>query len=102
MTKTQTPTADAIKHMVRNHDYQAARVAVLLAAIQGRATCLPAGARDNHTARVLVDDTEVGQASSLMHYVREMSDSTRQMFGERRLVAGYDHQLTPALRALTV
>lgn len=42
------------------------REIVLTAAADGRATYLPAGARDNTTARVLIDGVEVGQASSLL------------------------------------
>jgi hypothetical protein len=94
----QTPSADAIRAMVKCHNYNGARVGVLLAADQGRATYLPAGARDNATARVLVDGTEVGQASSLMHYVRE--ELTGTMFGERKLLVGYKHDLPEGLRHL--
>jgi hypothetical protein len=46
------------------------RVRVRDAAAQGRATYLPAGARDNATAMVLIDGTPVGQASTCMTFVR--------------------------------
>jgi hypothetical protein len=69
------------------HNYSAARRMVLTAAREGRAELMPAGARDHKTARVLIDGQDVGQASVLTHYVRELpSDS---MFGLRKLVEEY-------------
>ena len=52
-----------------NHEQQ--RIDVLNAAREGRATYLPAGARDNSTAQVFIDGQLIGQASTLMHFVRE-------------------------------
>lgn len=78
-------------------DYDALRVAVLAAAREGRATYLPAGARDNATAQVFIDGELIGQASTLMHYVREDPDATSR-YQEVKLVAGYDHQIPERLR----
>jgi hypothetical protein len=83
--------AQAVIDAVAVHNYPAARLSVLIAAREGRAQYLPAGARDNATARVLIDGTEVGQASVLMHYVREQSNGT--MYGIRPIIEGYAHQL---------
>lgn len=80
------PTPANVRGMVKAHNYNHARLAVLVAAKQGRATYLPAGARDNATARVLIDGIEVGQASSLMHHVRE--GKANSTFGERPLIEG--------------
>lgn len=77
-------------------DYNALRREVLIAARQGRASYLPAGGRDNKTALVLIDGEVVGQASTLMHYVREAPDAPR--FGESILLPGYDHQIPEDLR----
>jgi hypothetical protein len=77
-------------------DYQQLRRDVLQAAREGRATYLPAGARHNATAQVFIDGNLIGQASSLMHYVRVADDSPR--FGESALIPGYDHQIPANLR----
>jgi hypothetical protein len=77
-------------------DYQQLRRDVLHAAREGRATYLPAGARHNATAQVFIDGNLIGQASSLMHYVRVADDTTR--FGESKLIPGYDHQIPANLR----
>ncbi|MFZ2526643.1 MAG: hypothetical protein WAX14_03160 [Rhodococcus sp. (in: high G+C Gram-positive bacteria)] len=76
-------------------DYNALRVRVLEAAYEGRATYLPAGARDNRTAEVFIDGERIGQASSLCHYVRPEAGRT---FQEVKLVPGYDHQIPQHLR----
>lgn len=81
-------------------DYNALRAEVLAAAREGRATYLPAGARDNRTAQVFIDGELVGQASTCMHYVREdpTAPASATMFGERPLIPGYDHQIPKHLR----
>lgn len=79
-------TASTIRVCVATRDYSAAREAVLHAAREGRAQLLPAWARDNRTARVLVDGEDVGQASTLCHYVREAPSVEGRMFGTRRLL----------------
>lgn len=79
-------------------DYDALRAAVLVASREGRATCLPAGARDNATAQVFIDGELIGQASTLMHYVREDPASTTSRYQEVKLVPGYDHQIPEQLR----
>jgi hypothetical protein len=78
-------------------NYEQLRIDVLTAAREGRATYLPAGARDNATAEVYIDGALVGQASTLMHYVREDPDNTSR-FGECKLIPGYDHQIPERLR----
>lgn len=55
------------------------------AAAEGRATYLPAGARNNATALVLIDGEIVGQASTCMHKVRHDFD-TYTRFGESKLL----------------
>ncbi|MCV7256862.1 hypothetical protein H7J86_32270 [Mycobacterium hackensackense] len=77
-------------------NYNALRRQLLLAARHGRASCLPAGGRDNKTALVLIHGEAVGQASTLMHYVREAPDAPR--FGKSILLPGYDHQIPEELR----
>jgi hypothetical protein len=77
-------------------DYNSLREEVLQAAREGRATYLPAGARDNATAQIFIDGKLIGQASSLAHYVRLADDAPR--FGESALVPGYDHQIPEHLR----
>lgn len=76
----------------------AMRRRVLEAAREGRATYLPAWARDNATARVLIDGEEVGQASTVAHYVRQAPDAP-SVFGERALLPEYDRHLPRDLRA---
>lgn len=76
----------------------AARRRVLEAAREGRATYLPAWARENSTARVLIDGEEVGQASTLAHYVRQDSDAP-SVFGEKPLLPEHDRHLPRDLRA---
>lgn len=88
---SETLRPEAVRAMVERYDYSRARHSVLAAARQGRATYLPAGARDNDTARVLIDGVEVGQASVLMAYVRE--DLTGGTYQERKLLEGWDWQL---------
>lgn len=78
-------------------NYEQQRIDVLNAAREGRATYLPAGARDNATAQVFIDGELIGQASTLMHFVREDPANTT-MFGERKLLPGYDHQIPERLR----
>ncbi|MFA5712334.1 hypothetical protein [Mycolicibacterium sp.] len=80
-----------------NIDYDALRELVLIAARQGRATYLPAGARDNTTAQVYIDGELVGQASTVMHYVREDPENTSR-YGESKLIPGYDHQIPDRLK----
>lgn len=67
---------------------QTMRDVVTEAARNGKATYLPAGARDNATAIVLIDGVNVGQASTLMHGVKiDPSDpASKTMFGECRLI----------------
>lgn len=77
-------------------EYDKLRHEVLIAAREGRATYLPAGARDNATARVLIDGIEVGQASTCMHYVRTVDNGS--VFGERQIVEGYFHQIPERYR----
>jgi hypothetical protein len=55
-----------------NDEYGLLRLRVLDAAVEGRATYLPAGARDNATAMVLIDGEPVGQASTCMTFVRRV------------------------------
>lgn len=76
-------------------DLMELRTMVLTAAREGRATYLPAGARDNSTALVLVDGAIVGQASVVGHFVRAQQTST---FGECPLVPVPDFQLPARLR----
>lgn len=78
-------------------NYEQLRIDVLNAAREGRATYLPAGARDNTTAQVFIDGELIGQASTLMHFVREDPDNTTR-FGEPKLIPGYDHQIPERLR----
>ncbi|ART70449.1 hypothetical protein BTO20_19445 [Mycobacterium dioxanotrophicus] len=78
-------------------NFEQLRIDVLNAAREGRATYLPAGARDNHTAEVYIDGQLVGQASTVAHFVREDPESTTR-FGERKLLPGYDHQIPERLR----
>ncbi|WP_195173693.1 hypothetical protein [Mycobacteroides abscessus] len=68
--------------------YNELRETVRQAAADGRATYLPAGARDNATARVLIDGEEVGQASTCMHLVRldPADPNYGRHFGEQRLI----------------
>ena len=65
----------------RNYGY--ARKLVRAVAGQDRAHYLPAGARDNLNAVVLVDGVQVGQASVLMHLCR--IDPITSMFGPNLL-----------------
>ncbi|HMH59032.1 MAG TPA: hypothetical protein VK537_07610 [Galbitalea sp.] len=53
-----------------NDEYGDLRIRVRDAAREGRATYLPAGARDNAVAMVLIDGEPVGQASTCMTFVR--------------------------------
>lgn len=78
------------------HDYAARRRHVLEAAREGRAQLLPAGARDNLVARVLIDGKDFDQASSVCHYVRE--EASRGAYGVRKLIPGYDHQIPDYLK----
>lgn len=78
-------------------NYEQLRIDVLQAAREGRATYLPAGARDNATAQVFIDGELIGQASTVAHYVREDPSNTTT-FGERKLLPGYDHQIPERLR----
>lgn len=78
-------------------NFEQLRIDVLNAAREGRATYLPAGARDNRTAEVYIDGKLVGQASTVAHYVREDPDNATR-FGERKLLPGYDHQVPEGLR----
>lgn len=79
-------------------DYPALREEVLVAARQGRATYLPAGARGNATAQIYIDGVLVGQASTVGHYVREAPDASASRFAEIALVPGFDHQIPERLR----
>ena len=82
---TGSDTARNIRTCVVAHNYTAARVAVLHAAREGRAQLLPAWARNNNTARVLIDGEDVGQASTLCLYVREVAEVGWGTFVTRRL-----------------
>lgn len=66
-------------------DWTALRSMVREAAAEGRATYLPAGARSNPTALVLVDGLVVGEAASLMHLVRHDMETYSQ-WGESKLL----------------
>lgn len=66
-------------------DYNALREYVAEAAAEGRATFLPAGARDNATALILVDGEVVGEAVTVGHLVDIDLDTPASVFGERRL-----------------
>lgn len=66
-------------------------------ALVGRATYLPAGARDNATALILVDGETVGQMSSLGHFVREEGG---KVYGEQKLLPNYPAWLPDDLRAM--
>jgi hypothetical protein len=77
-------------------DHTQTREMVLAAAREGRATYLPAGARDNDTALIFVDGKEVGQASVVGHYVVPVSDA--RTFGERALQPGPAFTLPERLR----
>lgn len=88
-------------------NYGHVRRRVLAAAREGRATLVPAGARHNGTALILIDGEEVGQASQYGHYVREDPDQKLPTiagrkyndFSERRLIPHYDHSLPREERA---
>lgn len=80
-------------------DYQTLRERVLSAARNGRATYLPAGSRHNATALVFIDGELIGQASTLMHYVRVATDAPR--FGESVLLPEYEHNLPAWLRVIS-
>lgn len=67
-----------------NH-YEQLRAQVLEAAREGRATLIPAGARDNATALVAIDGQVIGQATQLCHRVRETPGQGAGTFGERLL-----------------
>lgn len=73
------------------------REAVLQAAREGRATFLPAYARDNTVAMVLIDGAPFGSASVVEHYVTPAD--TGRTFGEVPLVPLPDYQLPEHLRA---
>lgn len=79
-------------------DWNQIRRDVLVAAAEGRATYLPAGARHNATALIFVDGVEVGQASVVGHYVRAVDGAARH--GEVALVPGYRWALPEGLRHL--
>jgi hypothetical protein len=69
-------------------DFEDRRQAVAEAAALGLAYKLPAGARDNDTARVLIDGVEVGQMSVLGHRVTECGPDgypKSGVYGLRRL-----------------
>lgn len=76
---------------------EAIRRRVLEAAREGRATYLPAWARDNATARVFIDGKEVGQASAVAHYVRQAPDAP-SVFGEQVLLPEHERHLPRDLR----
>lgn len=59
------------------------RAEVAEAIVEGRATYLPAGARDNATARILVDGVEVMQASM---FTEPLFYRSRGTFGETALM----------------
>lgn len=84
------------KKAVHPHDYNARRAFVLAMAREGRAQLLPAGARDNTVARVLIDGEDFGAASTVCHFVREGVSTTA--YGLRNLIPGYDHQIPNSLR----
>ena len=96
---TASDTARTIRVCVATHDYTTAREAVLYAAREGRAQLLPAWARNNNTARVLVDGEDVGQASTLCHYVREVAEVGWGTFCTRRLEPERDIFLPARLKA---
>lgn len=79
-------------------NYNALRKRVLHAAREGRATLIPAGARDNATAQVCIDGEVIGQASSLCHFVREDATQGRAVFAERVLVPAPEWALPVRLR----
>ena len=68
-----------------NDEYGKLRARVRDAAREGRATFLPAGARGNATAMVLIDGEPVGQAVTCMDFVR-CDLTTYSRFGESRLL----------------
>ena len=72
----------------------AKREMITQAIAEGRATYLPAGARDNHTALILVDGAVVAQGSLMETYPDPAATST---FQEVRLVAreAYFRALNP-------
>ena len=72
----------------------AKREMITRAIAEGRATYLPAGARDNATARILVDGVEVAQGSLMETYPDPTVTST---FQEVRLVTreAYFRALNP-------
>lgn len=74
------------------------RAEVLAAAREGRATYLPAGARDNAVALVYIDGELVGQASEVGHYVRINHSDPRSKYAESVLLPGYYHQIPPHLK----
>lgn len=77
---------------------QYARESLFRAALGGRATSLPAGARDNQSALALIDGEIVGQLSVLGCYVRE--DAAGNQFVERKLLPEHPQNLPEHLRTL--
>lgn len=63
-----------------------ARLAVKAAAQAGRAYILPAGARNNPTARILIDGIDVGEAAVLGHNVREDLSAHTGPYSTRKLL----------------
>lgn len=71
------------------------RRAVLEAAEQGLAEYLPAGARDNDYALVLIDGVDVGPACTLAGSLVRTDTSSGSTYSIRKLLPASEHQRQP-------
>jgi len=84
--------------MIYFDEYDRLRHLVLIAARKGRATYLPAGARNQRCAQIYVDGELVGESVTIGHYVRP-EDGPKSTFQEVKLIEGYGWQIPDRLKA---
>lgn len=77
----------------KSYNYEELRMLVAVAAAEGRATLVPAGAQGNKTALVEIDGVLIAQASVCTHLVRESPRDDAPIYGTKLLVPLSDRML---------
>lgn len=77
----------------KSFNYEELRMLVAVAAAEGRATLVPAGAQGNKTALVEIDGVLIAQASVCTHLVRESPRDDAPVYGTKLLVPLSDRML---------
>lgn len=77
----------------KSFNYEELRMLVAVAAAEGRATLVPAGAQGNKTALVEIDGVLIAQASVCTHLVRESPRDDAPVYGTKLLIPLSDRML---------